>query len=161
MLLRQAADTLRCTPEQLPERIQKLQAQLKDQEREAGELKRKLATGGGGTNLQDKVQERDGLKFLISRVDAADPKTLRDAGDTLRNWLGSGVIVLGGEHKGKASLLVMVSKDLTHRFHAGKIMAKLAAQLEGRGGGRPDMAQGGGPRVDLLDQVMEGLIDSL
>ena len=160
-LLRRAAETLRCTPEQLPDRIQKLQTQLKDQEHEAAELKRKLATGGGGTNLQDKVQERDGLKFLISRVDAADPKTLRDAGDTLRNWLGSGVIVLGGEHKGKASLLVMVSKDLTNRFHAGKIMGKLAGQLEGRGGGRPDMAQGGGPRVDLLDQVLEGLLDSM
>ena len=159
--LAKAADTLRCTPEQLPGRIEKLQAQLKETEREAAELKKKLATGGGGTNLQDKVQERDGIKFLISRVDAADPKTLRDAGDTLRNWLGSGLIVLGGEHKGKAALLVMVSKDLTDRFHAGKIMGKLAAKLEGRGGGRPDMAQGGGPRVDLLDEALEDLLQSM
>jgi len=159
--LRLAADTLRCTPEQVAERIEKLQAQLKESEREAAGLKKKLATGGGGTNLQDKVQERDGVKFLISRVDAADPKTLRDAGDTLRNWLGSGVLVLGGEHKGKAALLVMVSKDLTDRFHAGKIMKKLAEMLEGRGGGRPDMAQGGGPRVDLLDQALEGLLEQI
>ncbi len=109
--------------------------------------------------MQDKVQERDGVKFLISRVDAADPKTLRAAGDTLRDKLGSGVLVLAGEHKGKAALLVMVSKDLTDRFHAGKIMSKLAAALEGRGGGRPDMAQGGGPRVDLLDEVLEKLFE--
>ncbi len=157
--LKAAAAALKCTPEQVAERVAKLQGQLKEQDRQVAELRRKLATGGGATNLQEKVQERDGIKFLISRVDAADPRTLRDAGDTLRNWLKSGVIVLAGEHKGKAALLVMVTKDLTDRFHAGKLMGKLAAALEGRGGGRPDMAQGGGPRVDLLDQVLEGFFD--
>jgi alanyl-tRNA synthetase len=87
-------------------------------------------------------------------VEAADPKTLREAGDALRDRLGSGIVVLGGEHEGKATLLVMVTKDLTDRFHAGKIVGKLAAVVGGRGGGRPDLAQAGGPRVEAVDEAI-------
>jgi alanyl-tRNA synthetase len=158
--LRGAAGLLRCGPDQVTDRLQKLQQQLKAQERELAELRRRLATGAG-SDLLDRVREHDGIKLLATRVEAADPRTLREAGDTLRDRLGSGVVVLGGEHQGKATLLVMVTRDLTDRFHAGKLVGKLAGMLEGRGGGRPEMAQGGGPRVDLLDQVLARVAELL
>ena len=120
-----------------------------------------LATGGG-TDLMQQVRDVGGIRVLATRVDAADPKTLRDAGDKLRDKIGSGVIVLGGEHNGKATLLAMVSKDLAKKVHAGKLVGKLAEMLDGRGGGRPDMAQAGGPNLDKLDEAIEatyGLVE--
>jgi alanyl-tRNA synthetase len=152
-LLRKAAHHLRVGPEQVVERIDKLLSQIKAQDREIAQLKKRLATGGG-TDLLSEVRDVSGVKVLATRVAAADPKTLRDAGDALRDRLGSGIIVLGGEHEGKATLLVMVTKDLTDRFHAGKLVGKLAELVGGRGGGRPDLAQAGGPRVDALDDAI-------
>jgi alanyl-tRNA synthetase len=152
-LLGDAARLLRCGPGAVVERIEKLQAQVKEQERELEQLKRKLATGGG-TDLLTQVREVGGVKVLATRVDAADPKTLRQAGDTFRDRMGSGIVVLGGIHKDKAALLVMVSKDLTQRYHAGKLVSKLAEVVGGKGGGRPDMAQAGGPQTEKLDDAL-------
>jgi alanyl-tRNA synthetase len=152
--LRAAANLLRCGADQVEERINKLQRQIKDQDRQLEQLKQKLATGGGTDLIMDRVQEVQGIKLLATSVGEADPKTLRQAGDELRNRLGSGVVVLGATHKGKAALLVMVSKDLIDRVHAGKIVGQLAKEIGGRGGGRPDMAQAGGPDVDQLEQAL-------
>ncbi len=151
--LRALAAELRCGAAELADRIEKLLAQNREQERQLEELKRKLATGGG-EDLLARAREVKGVKLLATRVEVADPKTLRQAGDTLRDKIGSGVVVLGGEHEGKATLLVMVTKDLLGRVHAGKLVGKLAEHLEGRGGGRPEMAQAGGPRVDRLDEAL-------
>jgi alanyl-tRNA synthetase len=159
-VLRTISRLLRSSPEQLADRIEKLQAQLKQQEHQIEQLKRKLATGGG-TDLLDHVREIQGIKVLSTRVEAADPKTLREAGDTLRDRMGSGLIVLGGVHKDKAALLVMISKDLTDRYHAGKLVAELARVVEGKGGGRADMAQAGGPRVDRLQEALDHVFDLL
>jgi alanyl-tRNA synthetase len=151
--LRAVAAELRCGPEQLADRVEKLLAQNKEQEKKIEELRRQLATGGG-EDLLARAREVNGIKVLATRVPAADPKTLRQAGDTLRDRLGSGVVVLGGEHEGKATLLVMVSKDLVGRVHAGMLVGKLAEVVGGKGGGRPDMAQAGGPGVDKLDEAL-------
>ncbi|MCA9670512.1 MAG: alanine--tRNA ligase, partial [Myxococcales bacterium] len=159
--LREAALTLKVAPDDVATRAEKLLAQLKKQEREIADLRQQLATGGG-TDLMQQVRDVGGIKVLATRVDAADPKTLRDAGDKLRDKIGSGVIVLGGEHNGKATLLAMVSKDLAKKVHAGKLVGKLAEMLDGRGGGRPDMAQAGGPNLDKLDEAIEatyGLVE--
>ncbi len=156
--LRAAANQLRCGPDQVESRAEKLIAQGKEQERSLETLKRRLATGGG-EDLLARVKEVKGIKVLATRVEAADPKILRQAGDTLRDRLGSGVIILGGEHGEKGNLLVIVTKDLTDRYHAGKMVAQLAKILEGRGGGRPDMAQAGGPRLDKLDEAIQASFD--
>ena len=80
---------------------------------------------------------------------------MRQAADTLRDRLGSGVVVLAAERDGKASLLVAVTKDLAgKKVHAGKLVGALAAHVDGRGGGRPDLAQAGGPKVSGLDAVV-------
>ncbi|MCC6751012.1 MAG: alanine--tRNA ligase [Deltaproteobacteria bacterium] len=151
--LRAVAQLLRCGPEQAAERVERLLGQLKEVEREVATLKQKLATGGG-TDLMARVQELKGVRLLVTRVESGEPKVLREAGDTLRDRLGSGVLVLAGEHEGKATLLAMVTKDLVGRVHAGKLVGALAEMLDGRGGGRPDMAQAGGPRLELLDEAL-------
>ncbi|TPV92663.1 MAG: alanine--tRNA ligase [Myxococcales bacterium FL481] len=143
----------------LVSRIDRLVGDLKTRAREIADLKRKLATGGGGA--QDEVVDVAGTRLLAKRVTGADPKTLRDAADTLRDRLGSGVVVLGSDHGGKAQLLVAVTKDLAGRVHAGKLVQALTAAIGGRGGGRPDLAQAGGPEVAGLDRAIAGAAPAL
>jgi alanyl-tRNA synthetase len=139
--------------QELPERISKLQAELRARDRTIAELKQKLATGGGGA--ADDVVVVEGVKLLTRRVTGADAKTLRAAADALRDRLGSGVVVLGAEHEGKATLLVAVTKDLEGRLHAGKLVGALAGHVDGRGGGRPELAQAGGPKLEGIDPALE------
>ena len=142
-------------PGELLERIEKIQQQLKAQSKEIGELKGQLAAGGSSGG-EDEILEIEGVKLLAKRVPTAEPKILREAADTLRTRLGSGVVVLAGEDEGKARLIVAVTKDLTKRVHAGKLVGALASHVDGKGGGRPDLAQAGGPKVAGLDAVVAG-----
>ena len=141
-------------PSELLERIEKLQQQVKAGAKEINELKGQLAAGGGAGASEDAIVEVAGVKLLAKRVPAADPQVLREAADTLRERLGSGVVVLAGEDEGKARILVAVTKDLTRRVHAGKLVGTLASHVEGKGGGRPDMAQAGGPKVAGIDAAV-------
>ncbi len=145
---------LKVAPHEVEKRLDTLLKQIKAQQQEIEKLKRQLARGGLETVL-DKVKEIKGIKVLAAEVEAPEAKTLREMGDVLRQRLGSGVVVLGAVIQNKAHLLVMVTKDLTEKLHAGKIMADLAQRLGGRGGGRPDMAQGGAPRTEKLSQALE------
>ncbi|MBK6847338.1 MAG: alanine--tRNA ligase [Proteobacteria bacterium] len=152
--LRGVARLLKAAPDEVGERTERLLGQLKAQEREIASLKHQLATGGAGSDPLQRVRTVSGVRLLVLRTEAGDPKTLREAGDTLRGRLGEGVVVLGGEHEGKATILVMVSPDLKARVHAGKLVGALAPLVGGRGGGRPDMAQAGGPEVARLDEAL-------
>jgi alanyl-tRNA synthetase len=138
-----AAAHLRSPPFEVADRITKMQADGKQLEKDLAELKGKLASGGS-RDLMSEVVEIDGVKVLAVSTEIADAKTLRETGDKLRDRLGSGVLVLAGIEHDKVSLLAMVTKDLTKRFHAGNLLKAVAEILDGRGGGRPDMAQGGG-----------------
>jgi alanyl-tRNA synthetase len=89
--------------------------------------------------------------------DISTPKDLREYADRVRERLHSGVALLGAKADGKALLLAIVTKDLTDRFHAGLIVKKAAAMLGGSGGGRPDMAQAGGPDVENLGEAIESI----
>ncbi|WP_420870696.1 alanine--tRNA ligase [Enhygromyxa salina] len=133
-------------------RLAKLQEELKLKERELAQIERKLATGGAG---ESETTEVAGVKLLVRKIGVADPKVMRDAADTLRDRLGSGVVVLAAERDGKASLLVAVTSDLAgKKVHAGKLVGALAGHIDGRGGGRPDLAQAGGPKLAGLDQAV-------
>jgi len=147
-------------PHELLERIEKMQQQLKAQSKEIGDLKGKLAAGGSSGG-EDEILDVEGVKLLAKRVATAEPKILREAADTLRTRLGSGVVVLAGEDDGKARLIVAVTKDLTKRVHAGKLVGSLASHVDGKGGGRPDLAQAGGPKVAGLDAVVSGAAEGL
>ena len=143
----------------LPGRIEKLQGDLKTKDRTIEQLNQKLATGGGGDEAE--VVEVSGVKLMARKVAVADGKALRAAADTLRDRMGSGVVVLGADTGGKATLLVAVTKDLTDRVHAGKLVGGLAKHVEGRGGGRPDLAQAGGANVGGLDAALGAAADAL
>jgi alanyl-tRNA synthetase len=86
-----------------------------------------------------------GVKVLAATVEVDDAKVLRETGDGLRDKLGSGVVLLIGTGADKVSIIAMVTKDLVGRVHAGKLLGAVAETLGGRGGGKPDMAQGGAP----------------
>jgi alanyl-tRNA synthetase len=88
-------------------------------------------------------------------VQADSPKDLREVADRIKERIESGIIVLGARKDDKAMLLCMVTKDLLNRFKAGEIISRLSQMLGGKGGGRPDMAQGGGSRPELLGQALD------
>ena len=138
---------------QLENRLQRLLERQKQMEREMASLESRLKAGQADDILA-KVQEIDGLKLLAAEVEPTDAKGLREMADKLRDKLGSGVVAIGCAFEGKANLLVAVTKDLTDRVHAGKLVAALAAEVGGRGGGRPDLAQAGGPQPEKLGAAL-------
>jgi len=159
-VLDDAADALHASgPGDVMDKLGRLQSSALKREREIAELQRKLAVGGGGS--ADTIAEVAGVKLLAKVVAVADPKALREAADTLRDRLGSGVIVLGAEKDGKAALLVAVTKDLAGKVHAGNLIAALAAHVGGRGGGRPDLAQAGGPNASGLPAAIDAAASAL
>jgi alanyl-tRNA synthetase len=155
--LAKMAEKLKRGPAEVVTAVDKLVADLKARDREVAELKSKLASGGS-RDLLAGVRDVGGVKVLAARTDVADPKALRDVGDKLRDKLGSGVLVLAGVGDGKVSILAMVTKDLTDRFHAGKLAGAAAEVVGGRGGGRPDMAQAGGTDPSKVDQALEKVV---
>jgi alanyl-tRNA synthetase len=146
-----AAAGLRSAPFEVAARIEKLQQELREREREIDALRRKLAAPTA--DLLGSARDVHGVKVLCTRVDVADPKALRDIGDRLRDRLGSGVLVLAGADDGKLSLLAMVSKDLVGRLDAGKLMREIAPIVGARGGGKADLAQAGGGDPARLDDA--------
>ncbi|MFH1114392.1 MAG: alanine--tRNA ligase [Pseudomonadota bacterium] len=149
------SDRIRGSRGELLHKLDKLIEEKKSREREVETLKAKLAHGGGTADILQGVREINGVR-LITRVvdDVSTPKDLRDYADRVKDRLVSGVALLGARTDGKAFLIAVVTKDLTDRFHAGKIVKKAAEVVGGSGGGRPDMAQAGGPNeADLEDAL--------
>jgi len=136
--------------------VDKIQGLLKRQK----ELEKQIAVLNASMALSDLDQllassvEIDAMPVVASRVPLDSPKTLREIGDKIRDKMPHGIIVLGGEFEGKAALLAMVSKELTGRIKAGDLVSRVAAIVGGKGGGRPDMAQAGGPMPDKLDEAI-------
>jgi len=157
--LRSLAELLKTGPEDLPSRVEKLLLNQKDLERTIARLNKALLEGGGIEKILSRVRQVKDVKVLSSTVPTSDAKELRDMADSLRDRLGSGIVMLGGVKEDKVLLVTMVTKDLTKKFPAGKIIKRLAKELGGDGGGRPDMAQAGGNRPDLLEKTLEGVYD--
>jgi alanyl-tRNA synthetase len=138
-----------------------LRHKLTSQEEELKRLRRELdearmkSAAGRVTNAAAEAIEVAGIKVLAQRVDALDRGQMRTLVDNLRVKLGSGVVVLGGvQEENKVSLIVGVTKDLTARVQAGKVVAQLAQKVGGSGGGRPDMAEAGGKDGSQLDAAL-------
>jgi len=156
ILTDKAAQALKTRREQLPEKAQQLVEQNRKLERELSALKAKLATAGSG-NLLDEVQEVAGVKVLAIKLEGADSKSLRESADQLKNKLGSGVVLLATVDGDKVALVAGVTKDLTGKLKAGDLMRQVAARVGGKGGGRPDMAQGGGSDPGGLEQALKAV----
>jgi alanyl-tRNA synthetase len=139
-------------------RVAKLQAEQREQQKEIEALRRKLASGGG-RDLASEARDVGGVRVLATRVDGADVKALREVADQQRNKLGSGVVVLAGVEGDKIALVAMVTPDLVGKLNAGKIVGEVAKAVGGKGGGRPDMAQGGGSEPQNLDAALTRVFD--
>ena len=154
--LREVADLLRATPAELPARVARLIEQQRELERELEKTRAQMRRGGSADPLQH-VREIGGVKVIATEIDGANPKELRQLVDELKQRVGSGIVLLGVRHEGKAALALGVTKDLVGRFSAGDLVRELAKELGGTGGGRPDFAQAGGPEVDKLAGALERL----
>ena len=155
--LKKTASLLRAAPQDLAERVQKLLVQQKEMEKEIERIKAQAMSRQFAISNQD-IREIDGLKVLSQQVKVDSAKDLRVMLDNLKSQIKSGVIVLGAEAAdGKAMLICGVTEDLTDKYHAGKIIKELSAKLGGTGGGRPDMAQGGGPNTENLRETLENV----
>jgi alanyl-tRNA synthetase len=152
--LSHVSESLRASPFEVGQRVDKLLADQKALDREIEKLKARIASGGGGRDLMAEAVTVKGIKVLAAAVEVDDAKVLRDTGDQLRDKLGSGVVVLAGTGGAEVKLVAMVTKDLVDRVQAGKLLGEVAAQLGGRAGGRPDMAQGGGKDAAAVPQAL-------
>ncbi len=152
--LKGLASLLKTAPDQLEERVERLLKDQKEREREIESLKARLRAGST-TDLLDGALEVAGIRVLAREVDADSPKALREYADQVKEKLSSGVAVLAGRGDGKAMLICVVSPDLTARIKAGEIIKRLSPMVGGKGGGRPDMAQGGGSRPEDLTDALE------
>jgi len=133
--------------------LEKKDAEIKRLARELDQARMKSASSSTA-NISEKVKEVRGVKVLAHRVDNLERAQMRTLVDQLRNKLGSGVIVLGSASNGNVSLIVGVTKDLTSRVSAGKVIGPVAQKVGGKGGGRPDLAEAGGKDAAALDSAL-------
>ncbi len=162
-LLWDAARLFKDRPEALPERIENLLSSHKRLEKSVEQLKLKLASASAGLassgDGKGDVRSVNGVKVVAKTVEADNPGALRNIADRFRDNVQSGIVVLGAPGDKKAMLVVVVTKDLAGRFHAGEIIKAIAPEVGGGGGGRPDMAQAGGSRPENLDKAMEKALE--
>ena len=152
--LRRLSSLLKSGREEIDDKVVALFERSRRLERELTELKARLA-GAAGQDLADRAEEIHGIRVLAARLEEADPKSLRDTLDRLKDRLGSAVILLATDRGGKVSLAAGVTKDLTGRFRAGDLVQAAAAKVGGKGGGRPDMAQAGGSDPSGLPAALD------
>jgi alanyl-tRNA synthetase len=145
--------------------LEKKDAEIKRLGRELDQVRMKSASASiGAAAIGDKVKEVKGVKVLAHRVDNLERAQMRTLVDQLRDKIGSGVVVLGSASNGGVSLIVGVTKDLTGRVPAGKVIGPVAQKVGGKGGGRPDLAEAGGKDAGALDAALDeayGVVDSL
>ncbi len=161
--IRNAASRLNVADDELLAAIERQGEEIKNLQKQLEGLKRKAAGSAAG-DLVEQAKTVKGVRLIAAKVDGFDREALRQMVDTLRQKLGSGVVVLATAEDGKVSLIAAVTKDLNPKLHAGKIVQELAKLVGGSGGGRPDLAEAGGKDTsgiqNAIDQVYP-LIDRL
>ena len=153
-ILQQLSHLVKDKPDALVTRVESTLTSLKSLEKETERLKTKMAemqADGSGEQILD----INGIPAIIQQVTVDKPSALRELADRFKDRIGSGIVVLGCETDDKALLIVVVTKDLNHRFHAGKMIKPIAEVVGGSGGGRPDMAQAGGTQPQNLPQALD------
>ncbi len=157
-ILDDTARSLKSGREEIPDKVTQLLARNRKLEREVQDLHGKLAAGASGNNAADE-QEINGVKLVTMRQDGVDAKSLRSMLDRLRDKAGTGVVVLASASDDKVSLIAGVTKDCTEKVHAGNLIKAVAPVVDGSGGGRPDMAQGGGSNIGAIDDALRAAGD--
>ncbi|MGD9368636.1 MAG: alanine--tRNA ligase [Desulfobacteraceae bacterium] len=154
----QCGHMLRTRPEAVAQRLEQLLSAQKASEKEIEKLKAALADAKAGSG-DEEIQTVNGVSVLSKKVAVDKPAALRDLADRFKDRIKSGIVILGSAHGKKALLIVVVTKDLLDRYHAGHIVKELAALVGGGGGGRPDMAQAGGTEPEKLDLALEKALE--
>lgn len=165
-LIADSLNVLKTQRDNLPNAIERLQEELKRTRKEVDELKMKIATGaiGGASSNGDEAKDVSGIKVIAKIVDGLDKGGMRHLSDTLMSKQKSGVVILARTEDEKVSFIVRVSDDLTDKVKAGKIVQEIAPIVGGRGGGKPDMAEGGGTDASKLNDALEasyGVIEKM
>ncbi len=158
-ILDEVAGLVKATRGDLGARVEQLLNRVKQLEKDRTRLQGQLAAGGG-QDLAEQAEEVLGIKVLAARLDGADTKTIRNTIDRLRDQLGESVVVLGSRNGDKSKLIAGVSRGATARVHAGKLINDLVSLAGGRGGGRPDMAEGGVPE-DKIESCLARVADKV
>lgn len=146
---------LKTQRDNLANAIERLQEDLKRSRKEIDELRLKIATGGAAGDAGDDPRDIAGVKVVAKVVDGIDGNGMRQLSDTLLARLKSGIVVLGRRDEAKAGLIVRVSADLTNRIKAGDVIREIVGHVGGKGGGRPDMAEGGGNMPEKLEDAID------
>lgn len=149
---------LKVKPAEVRDKAERLVAQLKEQEKELARLREQL-TAAKAKDISSGIQEVDGIKVISKRVESMGMESLRNFADSLRSQMKSGIVAVGTVAEDKAAMVVMVSKDLIPQFDAREIIQEVAALVDGRGGGRADMAQAGGKRPEGLSEALNKVVD--
>ena len=153
-LLREAAETLKSTPNAVPERVAQLLDERRKLERELTDMRRKLAAGGG----TDEAKDIGGVKYAARALADVPPRELKSLVDELKDQIGSGVVAVADAYDGKGSIVVGVTPDLVGIISAVDLVRIGVAEMGGKGGGgRPDMAQGGGPDPSQVDAALTAI----
>lgn len=166
-LIDRSLGALKTQRDNLPNAIERLQEELKRTRKEMDDLKLKIATGtagGGGSDGGDEARDISGVRVVAKIVEGLDANATRQLSDTLLARLKSGVIVLGRKDEGKVGIIVRVSPDLTGKVKAGEVIREIAPIVGGRGGGKPDMAEGGGSEPEKLSEAIDasyGVIEKM
>src|SRR5690606_13025027 len=154
--LQEAAHLLGGSAADVTDKLRSVLERQKKLERELEAVKAKLASGATA-DLAGSAVDIDGIKVLAVRLEGFDAKALRDALDRLRQQLGDMVVVLAGASGGKVSLVAGVNGAAAGKVKAGELLSHVASQINGKGGGRPDMAQGGGEDLPVLPRILDGV----
>lgn len=155
--LRKIAELLK-TSEQPSEKVKKLLGDLKELERTLEKFKGRSAAERSA-QIVETAREINGVRVVSHRADGLDARDLRELSDKVRDALGSGVILLASVKDDQAAMVTMVTKDLVGRYNAGDLLKRVAAAAGGRGGGKPDTAQGGTKEIAMLDKAIDSLYD--
>jgi alanyl-tRNA synthetase len=154
--LHRIAAALRVGEPELAEHVDRLLAEKRAQERQIEQLNAKLAQNAA-RDLASSAKQKNGATYLVTQVDGLDRTQMRTLADDLRNRWRSAVVVLASPDNGAVSIVAAVTKDLTQKLQAGKLVGTLAQAVGGKGGGRPDMAEGGGKDPSALPQALSSL----
>ncbi|MGB5585705.1 MAG: alanine--tRNA ligase, partial [Gammaproteobacteria bacterium] len=147
------AEALKSSRDEIEDKVRQLVDRVREQEKALAQLKTKMASQAG-TDLSAEAEEINGTKVLTANLEGADNKALRDTLDQLKNKLGTAAIVLISEDDGKVRVVAGVTKDKTSVVRAGDLVNIAAAEVGGKGGGRPDMAQAGGNQPEHIDKAL-------
>jgi alanyl-tRNA synthetase len=160
--LRETAAALKAAPEEVPQRVAAMIEERRRLERELAEAKKQIAMGGGASGETAGPEQVGGVAFLGQVVEGLDPKNLRGEIDAMKSRLGSGVGALIAVNEGRASVAAGVTPDLASQISAVDLVKAAVAALGGQGGGgRPDMAQGGGPDGAKAGEAIAAIKDEL